>query len=283
MIATLPRLHAVTDDRVLGEAGGEGRAVAAASLMAAAAAAAGAALAVHLRTRALTGAGLLRAARSFAAALGPTGAWLVVNDRADVARAAPARAVVTGRGGLSARDVRRAAPALLVGRSVHSGTEARAAEAEGADFLVAGPIYPTASHPATPAAGLDLVRHAAAGGGAVIAIGGLTPERTPDVVAAGGWGVAAIRALWDAPDPAAAVRAFLAALPASDAISLLVNGEPRRARPGTTVAELLRDLALDPRAVVVEHNRRVVRRDALEATALADGDAVELVHFVGGG
>jgi thiamine biosynthesis protein ThiS len=47
--------------------------------------------------------------------------------------------------------------------------------------------------------------------------------------------------------------------------------------------QLLRLLDLDPRVVVVEHNRAIVRRPDLERARLASGDAVELVHFVGGG
>ena len=54
-------------------------------------------------------------------------------------------------------------------------------------------------------------------------------------------------------------------------------------RPGVTLLELLAELALDPRTVVVEHNRRIVRRPALGETPVAAGDAIELVHFVGGG
>ena len=54
--------------------------------------------------------------------------------------------------------------------------------------------------------------------------------------------------------------------------------------PGpATVADLLRDLQLDPRTVVVELNRQIVRRPRLAETNLADGDTLELVHFVGGG
>jgi thiamine biosynthesis protein ThiS len=95
--------------------------------------------------------------------------------------------------------------------------------------------------------------------------------------------VAAIRALWDAPDPAEAARAFVAALPATATLALVVNGESRAVPEGTTLAGLLDALGLDRRAVVVEHNRRIVRRDALDGVALAAGDAVELIHFVGGG
>jgi len=66
-------------------------------------------------------------------------------------------------------------------------------------------------------------------------------------------------------------------------MEVVVNGSPRTVRPGVTLLELLADLALDPRMVVVEHNRRIVRRPALGETPVAAGDAIELVHFVGGG
>jgi thiamine biosynthesis protein ThiS len=66
-------------------------------------------------------------------------------------------------------------------------------------------------------------------------------------------------------------------------LEILVNGEPRRVPGPATAADLLRHLGLDPRTVVFELNRRIVRRPSLTDTALADGDAVELVHFVGGG
>jgi thiamine biosynthesis protein ThiS len=66
-------------------------------------------------------------------------------------------------------------------------------------------------------------------------------------------------------------------------LEIMVNGEPRRVPGPATAADLLRHLGLDPRTVVVELNRQIVRRPQLNDTALADGDSVELVHFVGGG
>ncbi len=66
-------------------------------------------------------------------------------------------------------------------------------------------------------------------------------------------------------------------------LEIMVNGEPRHVPGPATAADLLRHLGLDPRTVVVELNRQIVRRPQLDDTALADGDAVELVHFVGGG
>ncbi|HEV8303626.1 MAG TPA: sulfur carrier protein ThiS [Gemmatimonadales bacterium] len=69
----------------------------------------------------------------------------------------------------------------------------------------------------------------------------------------------------------------------NDTIDVVINGERRAIAPGATLLEVLAELALDPRAVVVEHNRRIVRRPALGDVRVAPGDAIELVHFVGGG
>lgn len=66
-------------------------------------------------------------------------------------------------------------------------------------------------------------------------------------------------------------------------LAIMVNGEPHRLPSPATASDLLDHLGLDPRAVVVEVNRRIVRRPQLGDTSLSDGDAVELVHFVGGG
>ncbi len=70
---------------------------------------------------------------------------------------------------------------------------------------------------------------------------------------------------------------------AATTIDIVVNGTTRAVPEGATLLALLRQLDLDPRAVVVEHNRTIVRRPDLEQARLAAGDAVELVHFVGGG
>jgi thiamine biosynthesis protein ThiS len=67
------------------------------------------------------------------------------------------------------------------------------------------------------------------------------------------------------------------------AITVVVNGEPREIAPGASLLDLLGSLDLDPRVVVVEHNRRIVRRPGLGGVTLQEGDHVELVHFVGGG
>jgi thiamine biosynthesis protein ThiS len=66
-------------------------------------------------------------------------------------------------------------------------------------------------------------------------------------------------------------------------LTVVVNGESRCLAGAATLQGLLDELGLDPRAVVVELNRRIVRRPELGETRLSNGDAVELVHFVGGG
>lgn len=67
-------------------------------------------------------------------------------------------------------------------------------------------------------------------------------------------------------------------------ISLMVNGAPRDLAPDSTIAGLLGSLGLDPRLVVVEHNREILRdRNAYPTLNLREGDVVEIVHFVGGG
>jgi len=69
----------------------------------------------------------------------------------------------------------------------------------------------------------------------------------------------------------------------SDNIALTLNGELRRFRSHATVADLVRDIGLDPAKVAVERNLEIVSRSTLEDGVLADGDRLEIVHFVGGG
>ena len=152
---------------------------------------------------------------------GPTrerGALLIVNDRVDVALATGADAVQRTGGSLPVDDIRAiAAGRLLVGASVHSVDDAVEAEANGADWVVFGPVYDTPSKRRYGAPqGLNaLAKVAGRVRLPVIAIGGITPSRVADVRAAGATGVAAIAAVLDTPSPADAVRRFLDALAAA--------------------------------------------------------------------
>jgi thiamine-phosphate diphosphorylase len=167
-------------------------------------------LVFHLRAPRASGRRMYELARALEDPVIGADAWLVVNDRVDVALAAAAHGAQVGARGLHAADARRLLGANhLLGVSVHSVDEARDAFAGGADFLVAGAIYETASHPGRAGQGSRLIEEVAALGRPVVAIGGVTPERTAEVRSAGAAGVAVIRGIWEAPSPAAAVTRYL--------------------------------------------------------------------------
>lgn len=116
----------------------------------------------------------------------------------------------------SAPPARRPHEGFLVGRSVHSLEAARRAEAEGADYLIAGPVYETRSHPGREPAGLSLIEEVAYGARVpVLAIGGVSAERVEEVVRAGASGVAVISAVLARPDQRAAAEALRETLDAA--------------------------------------------------------------------
>jgi thiamine-phosphate diphosphorylase len=195
----LPRLHAITDERIA-------RRPDLAALARELARAGAGDLALHARGHTLTGLEHYELAVRLSA---HPPVRLFVNDRLDVALAAGAAGVQLTARSLAVSAARRLSSDWWIGKSVHRLDEAEAALAEGADYLVIGPVWATPTHPDDPPVGVELLRRVAALGRPVIAIGGVTPERARAARAAGAWGVAAIRALWDAPDPAAAARALL--------------------------------------------------------------------------
>jgi thiamine-phosphate pyrophosphorylase len=171
--------------------------------------------AVQLREKDLEARPLLEVARALRDVTRAHGARLLVNDRADVALAAEADGVQRTHASLPVAALRAITPrGFLVGASTHSLGEARRAQVEGADFIVFGPVYDTPSKRAFgPPQGLAALRQVA---GAVtrpvIAVGGLTPARVPEVLAAGAAGVAVIRDIYAAERPGDRTKAFLDAL-----------------------------------------------------------------------
>ncbi len=65
--------------------------------------------------------------------------------------------------------------------------------------------------------------------------------------------------------------------------SITLNGDPHRIAAGSSIADLVRDIGLNPKKVAVERNLEIVPRSTLADVILADGDTLEIVHFVGGG
>lgn len=200
----LPRLHAVTTDTLCrGTDFG---------IQAAAIAAAGSAVALHARAPQSTAAQQTVFAKRLVALARPAEAAVIVSGRPDLARAVNAQGVQLRDGDLEVADARAVLGAGWVGRSVHSEAAAAAAVAAGADYLIAGTIFETPSHPGRAAAGLELVSRCAAMGRPVIAIGGMNAKRARQARNAGAYGVAAILALWHADDPYAAAMEMLEAM-----------------------------------------------------------------------
>jgi thiamine-phosphate diphosphorylase len=139
----------------------------------------------------------------------PPEAAVFVHGRADLARAIGAAGVQLRHSDLCPGDARRVLGSGWIGVSVHSLAEAEIAISEAADYLVAGNVFETASHPGQPAKGLPWLRAICGLGVPVVAIGGITPARAAEVRDAGAWGAAAITALWNAADPAAVAVAMV--------------------------------------------------------------------------
>jgi thiamine-phosphate pyrophosphorylase len=144
------------------------------------------------------------------------GALLAVNDRADIALAADADVLHLGQDDLPVSVARRiVGDDVVIGRSTHAAAEADAAAVEaGVDYFCTGPCWPTPTKPGRPAPGLDLVRHTAGLGTdrPWFAIGGIDLDRLDAVRAAGATRIVVVRAITDAPDPAAAATELKLAL-----------------------------------------------------------------------
>ncbi|MGH7459038.1 MAG: thiamine phosphate synthase [Longimicrobiaceae bacterium] len=171
--------------------------------------------ALQLRRKGAEGKELFRLARRLLQVTRPRGALLFVNDRLDVALAAGADGAHLGADDLPLEAARRLSPAgFLLGRSVDTPAEARAAALAGADYLGVGPVFATGSKsglpgPAGTAGVREVVRAVKV---PVIGIGGITVERAGAVITSGAAGVAVISAVMGAASPGAAVEAFLRSL-----------------------------------------------------------------------
>lgn len=171
--------------------------------------------AVQLRAKHETTRRMLELARRLREETRRSGALLFVNDRIDVALAAEADGAHVGEDDLPVAVARRIVPAgFVLGRSVDTPAEAAAAERDGADYVGVGPVLATPSKlDAAPAIGLDGVEAVRASTRLpVVAIGGIDLENAREIAAAGAHGVAVIRALMQAPDPALAARELVRAV-----------------------------------------------------------------------
>jgi thiamine-phosphate pyrophosphorylase len=146
-----------------------------------------------------------------------SGALIVVNDRADIARLAGAGGVHVGQEDLSPAAVRAVAGAVVIGLSTHTPAQMEAAVQQPVSYVAVGPVFGTATKATGhEPIGLDRVRAAAVRTAErdlpLVAIGGITLDRAPALIDAGAQAVAVISDLLVTRDPSSRVRQFLEAL-----------------------------------------------------------------------
>jgi len=196
----LPRLHAITNDKVLQLPDFLERVRQVAEVPG---------TAVHIRSGSATGRRLTELAES--ALCARRDGLVFVNARADVARIVGAAGVHLPSSGLPVPQARAiVGQGCWVGRSAHSADEVLRAADEGADYVFLGPIWPTSSHHGAQPLGPGAL---AGGSVPVFAIGGVTPDRVAQCLDFGAYGVAVISAVWNAADVASAVRALSLSFP----------------------------------------------------------------------
>jgi thiamine-phosphate diphosphorylase len=173
----------------------------------------GGAPAVQLRDKEMTTAELVRVAAKMRRLTSEHRAAFIVNDRVDVALAVGADGVHLGPDDMPVETARRLmGPGAVIGASVASVEEARAAEVAGASYVSAGAIYatPSKADAGAPIGVGPIAEIKAAVSLPVLAIGGITCENVGEVVRAGADGVAVISAVSEAGDMVQATRALLA-------------------------------------------------------------------------
>jgi thiazole tautomerase (transcriptional regulator TenI) len=138
---------------------------------------------------------------------------LIINDRVDVAHALGVRGVQLAYHSMEVSQVRRCFPTLLVGRSVHSYKEVIQAEQEGADFVLYGHVYPTKSKEGLKPRGLDeLKEEIQVCSIPIIAIGGITLEKTGELRSCGVSGIAIMSGIMGATNFVEAAKAYKSSL-----------------------------------------------------------------------
>jgi thiamine-phosphate pyrophosphorylase len=175
-------------------------------------------LAVQLRENDLDGRAVVDLARALRAATAAAGVRLFINDRIDVALAVGADGVHLSGMSLTPADARAIAPALAIAVSTHGLTDVGAAidDPAGVAFAVFGPLRDTPSKRSYgPPLGIGALAEAARVGLPLLALGGVDAADVPELVAAGAYGLACIRPVMAANDPAQAVRTLCRALATS--------------------------------------------------------------------
>lgn len=135
---------------------------------------------------------------------------IIVNDRVDVAVAVNATGVQLAYNSLSVEAVKKAFPSLYVGKSIHSMSEAQEAASAGADYVLYGHVFRTASKAGLSARGITSLKQVVKSIDIpVIAIGGIKPENVQQVVEAGAKGIAVMSGVLEAANPLSAIESYV--------------------------------------------------------------------------
>jgi thiamine-phosphate pyrophosphorylase len=194
------RLYVILDAQALGPRD---------PLEVAAAAIRGGADALQWRDKSASARELLAQARRLVPAARAAKVPLIINDRPDVALAAGADGVHLGQDDLPVPEARAILGERLIGCSTHSLAQAQAAQADGADYIGFGPVYPTPTKPDYGSVGLDAVRTVCGRVRVpVVCIGGIDAGSVDAVLERGARCVAVVRAVCAADDPESAARAL---------------------------------------------------------------------------
>lgn len=155
---------------------------------------------------------LVALTRLVLAAVRPSGAMVIVDDRLDVALATGADGVHLGADDLSVADARRVAPELVIGATCRDAEAVERAAAQGATYAGFGPVFATASKVGLPSPLGVTAIGSAAGALPLIAIGGIDAVSARQCREAGAHGVAVIGAVWRPPDPVSAAKELVRAV-----------------------------------------------------------------------
>lgn len=162
---------------------------------------------IQLREKEMDAGDVIRVGEPIAAACRAAGVPFIVNDRADVALALDADGVHVGQNDLPVPATRGLVGRRIVGWSTHAREEVDAAATQDIDYFAVGPVAETPTKPGRPAAGIDLIRHAAeVATKPWFAIGGIDMELLPSVIEAGATRIVVVRAITEAAEPPAAAR-----------------------------------------------------------------------------
>jgi thiamine-phosphate pyrophosphorylase len=262
---------------------------------------------LQLRNKTGSKAEVLEQARALRVLTRRYGVPFIVNDYPDIALQADADGVHLGQGDTSVQEAR----ALLgddkiIGVSTHCIEHAMQAERDGADYIGVGPVFPTATKPGKAAVTTAYVSEAALRVNIpFVAIGGITPHNAQSVIAAGAKRLCAVSAIVGSQNPAEVCRELLRLLHEGErllegadrdaakkaqrrlsadgaSVTVMLNGNRYDTRAANLEA-LLTELGQLDKRLVAELGGEIVPRVRFHETALAEGQRIELIQFVGGG